>query len=563
MQPQSEPGLQPRIDSQNMLQQLPKHRLVSEESQFSRPYLGTQSLLQDNDPEKTQRPLHPQYLNSGEQNVPSVSHSPSYAPNKSSSLVSGPSASSTHAEGRHLSQEAAAQFVSRGELQHSGTVENKRISRENSTEISDLNSKDSAAEFSGPIPDKSDSSRPDQSAATLPALSHSKPAPDAPRLPYPDVGGLFREGWDDQREKRASQVAHWRYSQPQSTPETSKIVPLESRNTDQPRGKSSNTNNEKNNQFRSQPNEPVQDKPSSGQGPPLAAQSSFIIEDHTQNSKPRPFSFMELSSSRKTHEPVPEVLQHVRRHEAKSSGPRYDRDPSPVSPQRSLQDQVISGRRSTSDDFIPSEKQLELSTQSSSYPFQDPNLHEHPAFRHGTPPVNSSSLRSNQVPVETPRRTSAVQQQHLSPAVPPHGAIANSWRNPNDPPSRPALSAPTRAEKPTLMTGLGHEDSQFQAPAASKVKPKRGSLFRSLNARGGKDRDSGRDPQETTASPPVARTEPRKMSSHHEKTRADIKTSESKKANNKLQRSSSAAIPEQELGKKKRFSVLGVGLFSN
>lgn len=561
MQPQSEPGLQPQIDSPNLLQQLLKQRLVSEQSQFSRPHLGPQSSIQDNNLEKTQRPLQPRYLNPGEQHVLSASQSLSYAQNKSSSLVSGPPTSSTLTEDRHLSQQTAAQFVSRDEPQHSGTVADTRISRENSTEISNLSSKNSAADFSGPLTDDLDRSRPDQSAATLLAPSHLKPAPDAPRLPYPDVGGLFHEGWDDQREKRASQVANWRYSQPHSTPEISISMPHVRGNSEQPRGISPNTDNVQNYQFPSQPDESVQDELSSVQGPLLTAQSSFVMEDHTQNSKHRPFSFMELSSSRKTHEPVPEILQHVRRNEAKSSGGRYDRDPSPVSPQRSMHDQAVTARRSTSDDFIPSEKQLELATQSSPFLFQDPNLHEHPAFRHGTPPVNGSSLGGNQVPVETPRRISAVQQQQFPPAVPPHGVIANSWRNPNDPPSLPALLAPTRAEEPRPITRPGHEDSQLQAPAAPKVKAKRGSLFRSLNRRGSKDLDSGRDPQEPTASPLATRIEPRKTSGHHEKTKADIKTSESKKAHNKLQRSSSAAIPEQESGKKKRFSVLGVSLF--
>ena len=403
MQPQSEPGLQPQIDSHNSLQQPPKQRPASEHFQFSRPHLGPQSSAQDNNLEKTQRPLQSQYLNAGEQHIPSVSQSLSYGKNKSSSLVSGPSTSSVLAEDRHLSQQTTAQLVSRDALQDSGTLANTKISTENSTEISDLNRKDSAAEFSGPLPDDLDGSRPDQSAATLLAPSHLKPAPDAPRLPYPDVGGLFHEGWDDQREKRASQVAYWRYSQPQSTTEILNIMPHGSRNAEQPGGLPPNTGYEQNYQLPSQPKESIQDEPSSGQGPPLTAQSSFVTEDHTQNSKQRPFSFMQLSSSRKTHEPVPEILQHVRRNEAKSSGGRYERDPSPVSPQRSLHDQAIPARRSISDDFIPSEKQLELATQSSSYPFQDPNLHEHPAFRHGTPPVNSSSPRSNQGPRVTHR----------------------------------------------------------------------------------------------------------------------------------------------------------------
>lgn len=442
------------------------------------------------------------------QQLPSIPQSASHVQDKSSSLVTRPPTSSTLTEDIHLHQQTTAQFISGDEVQQSRTATstNSSFSKATGTETSDLNSKYSTANFNGPIQGDFERSRPEQSAATsLPskeqAVSQLKPAPDAPRLPYPDIGGLFREGWDDQQEKTASQ-----------------------------------------------PNESNKDELSPGQGAPLTAQSSFAMDDHVQNSKPRPFSFMELSSH-KTHEPVQEVLQHVRRHEAKSG----DRDPSPVSPQRSFHDQVVSAQRNTSDEFLPSEKQLELAMQSSSYHFQDPNLHEHPAFRHGNRSANNSSPRTDHVPVKTPRRISGKGSQQLPPAVPPHGVIANSWRNPNDPPSIPALSAPDKAGDPTPINGSGQEDSQFKATTVPKIKTKRASLFRSLNGRGGKDRDSLRDPRETTASPPATRTEP-----HHENTKADTTTNESSKAHNKLQRSSSAAIPEQESGKKKRFSVLGV-----
>ena len=445
------------------------------------------------------------------QQLPSVPQSASHVQDKSSSLVSRPPTSSTLAEDRHLYQQTTAQFISRDEVHRSGTPRstNSSFSKATGTETSDLNSKYSTANFNGPIQENFDRSRPEQSAATsLPskeqAASQLKPAPDAPRLPYPDIGGLFREGWDDQQEKTASQ-----------------------------------------------PNESNKDEPSPGQGAPLTAKSSFVMDDHVQNSTHRPFSFMELSSH-KTHEPVQEILQHVRRHEAKSG----DRDPSPVSPQRSLHDQVVSAQRNTSDEFLPSEKQLELAMQSSSYHFHDPNLHEHPAFRHGDRSADNSSPPTDHVPVETPLIISGKESQQFPPAVPPHGVIANSWRNANDPPSLPALSAPDKAGEPTPINGSGQEDSQFKAPIAPKIKTKRASLFRSLNGRGGKDHDSGRDPRETTTSPPATHTEP-----HHENTKTNTKTNESSKAHNKLQRSSSAAIAEQESGKKKRFSVLGVSWF--
>lgn len=571
MQPHTEPParLQPQVDSINLSQQYPKQQLVSEKSQLSRPHLGPSNPVQDHNLGKAQGPLQSQYLNGGGQNVPSISQGLSHAQNKSTSLVSRPT-SSTFEEETNLSRQSTPQIISRDEFQHDGTIAStgSRISRATSTEAADINSKHSAANFNAHLQENPNSPGSDQSAAILLPLDHRaisqlKAAPDAPRLPRPDVGGLFREGWDDQGELTASQVAKLQHSQSQST---SNSMSHDRVNTEQPRGISQNGNLEKSYQFLSGPNEPFKDEPSPDQGAPPTAQPSFLADDHAQNSKHRPFSFMELSSH-KTHEPVQEILQHVRREEAKPSGDRYDRDPSPVSSQRSLHDlrnqhsQTNPAQSYASDDFVPSEKQLELATQSSSYPFQDPNLHEHPAFRLGASSVDKSSLRTDHVPAETLRRTSGAQQQQSPPAVPPHGVIANSWRNSREPPSLPALSGPNRAGGPTPTTKSRYEDPQLKQSIAPKIKAKRASLFRSLNGRSGKDRDPGRNTQEIIASPPATRIGPKNMSSHHENTKIDTGTSESSKARNKLQRLSTSASPEQDSGKKKRFSVLGVSLF--
>ena len=502
-------------------------------------------------------------MNRGEQDVPLISQDVSHVQNKSSSLVSGPPTSSTVEEERGLSQQTTPQFVSRNELQRdaTGASTDSRILRPTLTGNTELNNEHSAAGSDVPIQESLNSSRPDQSATNLlplddQAVSRFKPASNAPRLPYPDVGGLFHEGWDDQRETTASQIATWQHSQSPTTPETSNNMPHKSVDTEQPQSVSQNDNFEQIDQFSSKPNQSLTDEPSPDQATILTTQPSSLTDDHAQNPKHRPFSFMELTSH-KNHEPVQEILQHARSKEAKPSGDRYERDPSPVSPQRSLQD-LRNQHSHTSDDFLPSEKQLELATQSSPYHFQDPNLHEHPAFRHGAPSVNTSSRNTDQVLTVKPHPIYGVQQQQFPPAVPPHGIIGNSWRNPSDPPFLPALSAPEKAEEPKPIRGPGYEDSKYKAPASPKTKPKRASLFRSLNGRSGKDHASGRDTQEITASPPATRTEPNKVPSHHENTQVNIRLSESSKAPSKLQRSSISAIPEQDLGKKRRFSLLGV-----
>lgn len=582
MQPQSEPpaGLQPEIDSINLSypQQYPKQRLVSEQAPLSRPHIGPPSSVQDHNLGKAQRPPQSQYFNGGEQNDTQISQGLSHAQNKSSPLVSRPPTSSTLGGEGHLSQQTTAQNIARGELQHSGTIAitDPRVSRATPTEAPYFNSEHSAANLNVPIREKFNSSGPDRSAANLVpleerAVSQLKPALNAPRLPYPDVGGLFHKGWDDQREPAASQVANSQHPQSQPIPEYSNSMFHDRVDLEQPWSISQRGNNlERSHESQSRPIESYMDEPSPDQGALPTAKPFFLTEDHAQNPKQRPFSFMELASD-KTQKPVQEILQHVRSDEANPSGNQYERDPSPVSPQRSLHDprnqysQEIPTQGYTSDDFLPSEKQLELATQSPSFHFQDPNLHEHPAFRHEALSADDSSLRAEHVPAEAPRRISGVQHQRLPPAVPPHGVITNSWRNPSDSRFLPTLSAPKKAEEAIPITESGYEDSHFKAPVSPETKTRRASLFRSFNGRNGKDRDSGRDARETTVSPLATHFEPKTMSSHHENTKIDTRTSESSKARNKLQRASTSAVPvpEQDSGKKKRFSALGVSWFSN
>ena len=301
---------------------------------------------------------------------------------------------------------------------------------------------------------------------------------------------------------------------------------------------------ERSHQSRSRQSKLITEKQSTDQGSLSTAEPFFLTDERAQSPQRRPFSFIELSPN-KTQKPVQEVLQHRRGDEANPRGNQYDRNPSPVSPQRSmhdLRDQSVPGQGLTGDDFLLSEKQLELATQSGSYHLQDPNLHEHPAFRHGPPSVDKSSLRTDYLSAKTPRHGSSKQHERLPPPVPPHGAITKPWRDPNESPFFPTLSAATKAEETVLVAKPGDKTSSPETSGAPQTKRKRASLFRSLNGRSGKDRDRGRDNPEIITSPLPINNKQKINSNHHETAKVDPSMSESSKARNKLQRASTSAV---------------------
>ena len=406
--------------------------------------------------------------------------------------------------------------------------------------------------------------------------SQSKSNVDAPRLPYPDVGGRFHEGWDERRGLGASQVAGSQHTQSGPTSTQSTVRSANSNNifhADQTPEHSQRTserdnNSERSHQSRPRPKEPFLEEPSP-EYDALPTDGSFVLEEEgAPGPKQRPFSFMELSPG-KDPKPVREVLQHVRSDKAAHRGNQYDRNPSPVSPQRSFhnhRDQYIQAapaQDGTVDDFLPSEKQLELATQSPSYHFQDPNLHEHPAFRNESPSATNSPLRAHYRATETPRQAPAGQHSQFPPAVPPHGAFTTSWHDPSDSRFSPTLSAPVKTEGQAPTAISAHEDSRSMTPLTPAKKSKRASLFRSLNGRSGKGRDPGRDPREVAVTSLATGIESKPMSSQPENTKVGTSRSESNKSSNRLQRASTAAVKEQDTGKKKRFSALGVSQSAN
>lgn len=570
MQPQNEPPTGPQSQTAS-IQHLPKEPLISERSPPVPP-----NSVQDLNLGGAARPSQSQYLEGNEQNGIPITQGHLNDPTNSLPYVSRAPTSSSIETGGHSPSQSSAKIIPRDALKHIETIASSHstVSSTTPTEAPDPNSKRPAAYFDTPIPEAFNRSAPYESASnSLPLDQHAhsqrRPVLDAPRLPYPDVGGRFHGEWDDQRELGVSQMTNSRYSQSepistefnQCSGDSNSIFQAGTHLEQSQRTSERDINRERSHQSRSRPSKSVTEKQSIDRGSLFS-----LTEDRAKSPQRRPFSFMELSPN-KTQKPVQEVLQNVRGDEANPSGSQYDGKPSPVSPQRSMHDlrdqysQAVPAQDHTGDDSLLSEKQLELATQSGSYHLQDPNLHEHPAFRHGPPSVDNSSLSTDYVSAEIPRQVSSMHLERLPPAVPPHGAITKSWRDPSGPPFFSTLSAATKAEEPASIAKPGDTTSPSDTPGAPETKRKRASLFRSLNGRSGKDRDRGRDNPEIIASPLATHTQQKIMSNYHETAKVDTRTSESSKARNKLQRASTSVIPEQDPGKKRRFSALGVSRF--
>ncbi|MCJ1462115.1 hypothetical protein MMC07_000715 [Pseudocyphellaria aurata] len=289
----------------------------------------------------------------------------------------------------------------------------------------------------------------------------------------------------------------------------------------------------------------------------------------------RPFSFMEYSQEQPT-QPRPEVLQRAPSIES-IPGHRYlDRPPSPVSPQRSMtrevaeqHDQKVSSHYDTNRDFFPSDDGNGplRRPRSSSRPFQDPNLLEHPAFRHEGPQArgadNSAEYHSAQRPQEIrlPRQhTVEYQLEGVGPPVIPRTRTkSRSRRSSRSSVFFRNLGNSVKAEGPSKNSPESqYAESPAKDAVASRKKSNRNSVFRTLTGRSGSDRDqipaSVEQPvvqsQNSIPQQPISMP-PRNVESDF------VASGTSSKARNKLQRASTSGNPDKPVSKKKRFSAIG------
>ena len=215
--------------------------------------------------------------------------------------------------------------------------------------------------------------------------------------------------------------------------------------------------------------------------------------------------------------------------------------------------------------------------RSFSRPFQDPNLHDHPAFRQGNAELDDSNLPTTSYPPQARREEAMIAQGtefQLDGIGPPTVEDINKSRAHRG--SRGAaflkrLSLPPAQEVPHLPKDPEARvpGSPSESPISQKKKGRRVSLFRSLTGRSGSD--SGHSPGNSAAQPARAQTDLQQYmdklppsQTQYSSTIGQATTQsppirqESSAPSKQPESTSTSDVPKQEKGKKKRFSNFGV-----
>ncbi|MCJ1390239.1 hypothetical protein MMC18_003097 [Xylographa bjoerkii] len=208
--------------------------------------------------------------------------------------------------------------------------------------------------------------------------------------------------------------------------------------------------------------------------------------------------------------------------------------------------------------------------RSFSRPFQDPNVRQHPAFRQNEAADQTSDLPAQYYPRQV-RRDEAMtaqgteyQLEGVGPPPAESNGKARSRRGSRSSAFFKNLVLPSEQEVPPVPQSK--ERQATESPSTSPINPekkkKRASLFWSLT--GHTESDSSRSRDNSVAPPPTSQTntQPQAISRPPAREQHRSFTSPPTNANRngshkKLQRASMSGVPEQEKGKKKRFSGLG------
>ena len=318
----------------------------------------------------------------------------------------------------------------------------------------------------------------------------------------------------------------------------------------------------------------------------LHQEPTTIVSKPNQQAR-RPFSFVEYSSK----EP-PQLSRNVKPREPSiDSLPdevHKNRPPSPVSPARSLTkensndlDELAPVQYGSDHDIIPVDDRSTPPDRHRSFsrPFQSPDIAQHPAFRQEhelRSLTEATDLPTQYYPAQIRREEAFLPRQQGTeyqlegvgpPPVEPARSKSRSRRSSRSSGFFKNLGNNSKAEIPPVPTGVERQSATPPAPSSTSTPPgtdkksKRTSLFRSLTGHNGSGSD--RSKESITAQAPGSRTDllqqshPRTPSADDE----DFPTrGKSKKLRSKLQRNPTSGATEQESGKKKRFSALGVSL---
>ncbi|KAI4210380.1 MAG: hypothetical protein LQ351_006747 [Letrouitia transgressa] len=312
------------------------------------------------------------------------------------------------------------------------------------------------------------------------------------------------------------------------------------------------------------------------QPPSLASQQLSRESVQNSTSKPRPFSFISFSQGSN-----PQPLQdYAHREPSIDSLPSQihqdDRPPSPLSPQHTMIQEPHEQRgrsgpvhHGVSHDFLPGGHH-DLPghrSRSNSRSTQDPNLHDHPAFRedHSSPaPYNLASHHyqaplSREAAIFPRQQTTEYQLDGVGP--PPLSTTARNSKSQRA--SRTSQFFRSFAAPSNTAESLTHdapdsyrEPSSSVSPVMQKRKSKRRTLFRSLTGSGKNDPDG----EATTPKAP-----PSYDQMNEETTPTSTISSEAvtptivpSKHRSRFSRSSASKGSDQpESNKKKRFSGIG------
>ncbi|MCJ1356700.1 MAG: hypothetical protein MMC33_006695 [Icmadophila ericetorum] len=270
----------------------------------------------------------------------------------------------------------------------------------------------------------------------------------------------------------------------------------------------------------------------------------------------------------------------LRRPSADVRDPSFEGRPhSPVSPPQSLRDQPIQQapiHYDTTHDFISQGPPSRDTPRSFSRPFQDPNLHQHPAFRQENLQVGSIDWPEEYYPEGTSRGDALPREQNTEfrlDGVGPPPAVEERSRN------RRSFGPSTLLKRLSGTPASEGEPSHNQptpapAPAKTERKAKRGSFFKALT--GEKVENDKKD--SATSSPRRSQVEVPSNRQTQSSNRAEFVTNRqlsssttaespvapsANSSRSRLQRATTSSVAPAllETGKKKRFSGLG-NLFS-
>ena len=295
------------------------------------------------------------------------------------------------------------------------------------------------------------------------------------------------------------------------------------------------------------------------------------INRETLNPSSRPFSFISFGQ-------IPDGDLTLRGPSIDSNRDRVlQKLPlTPISPQQPVPNQEFQNNPThydTNYDFIPGNNE-NLGTsrpRSFSRPFQDPNVRQHPAFRQNEAVDETADLPTQYYPPHVRRDEAMISQgteYQLEGVGPPPVETNDKSRSRRSSRSSAFFKnfiLPPEQEVPPIPHNNKHQatESSSTSPINPAKKKKRASLFRSLTGQTGSDKSRSRDNSVAPSVISLMNTQPQagSRSPAREQHRSFTSLSTKQNANgsrNKLQRASVSGVLEQEKGKKRRFSGLGV-----